>query len=113
MVIMLNVTNDTYDVHSILGCLLKTPMWLSDHAGDRGKKAIGGKAQIKQTKKKGKPRKVYCSEIKKHVYLLRDPHIESLPAGFSGFPGHGYAPHQKSQKLFRQSCSRYCWLLFC
>ena len=24
----------------------------------------------------------------KQVYLLRDIHIESLPAGFSGFPGH-------------------------
>ena len=31
------------------------------------------------------------------VYLLRDVHMESLPVGFSGFPGHRRAPHQKSQ----------------
>ena len=31
-------------------------------------------------------------------YLLRDLHIESLPAGFSGFPGHRRAPRQKLQK---------------
>ena len=31
--------------------------------------------------------------------LRRDLHIESHPAGFSGFPGHRRAPHQKLQKL--------------
>ena len=32
-------------------------------------------------------------------YLLKDPNIESLPAGFSGFSGHRRAPHQKLQKV--------------
>ena len=33
---------------------------------------------------------------KTEVYLLRDPHIESLPAVFSGFPGHCRAPLWRS-----------------
>ena len=31
---------------------------------------------------------------KNQVYLLRDLHIESLPAGFTGFPGHLRAPRR-------------------
>ena len=42
---------------------------------------------------------------KKQVYLLRDLHIESLPAGFTGFPGRRRAPHQKLQKhIFPCTC---------
>ena len=48
-----------------------------------------------------------CTEIyEKMVYLLIDPHIMSLPAGFSGFPGYRRAPHKKMQKLLKQSSSQ-------
>ena len=44
-------------------------------------------------------RLVFHVTPKQQVYLLRDLHIESLPACFSGFQGHRRAPHQKLQKL--------------
>ena len=55
----------------------------------------------------------------KQVYLLRDLHIESLLAGFSGFPGHRRTPHQKLQKFFnlgtvaKLSLSDQCLYLEC
>ena len=48
--------------------------------------------------------------FKKRVYLLRDPHIESLPAVFSGFLGHRLAPHH--MKLSKQNSSLYHCLPF-
>ena len=45
-----------------------------------------------------------------YVYLLRDSHIESLPAGFSSFPGHSRAPHQKLQYTYISYINLYIFI---
>ena len=52
---------------------------------------------IWQFKKRAQGLSGYFNKDK--VCLLRDPHIESLPVGFSGFPVHRRALHQTLQKL--------------